>query len=140
MRKLAETGHKKKARLPVDVLARLPYIGMVRARWCAGHKETKMSAIKEVKFARLSSHQMDAVSRIWDRVGARYKGEKMSFVMDMCATAYHCPIDFERLSNADDFNLIHDVFGIRNFLDRETGMLTNFFRPRFATKETQDAA
>ena len=46
-----------------------------------------------------------------------------------------CPMDFARLENADDFNLLHDVAGIARHLDRSTGKLTDMFRPRFAKKE-----
>jgi hypothetical protein len=39
------------------------------------------------------------------------------------------------LVNADDFNLIHDVFGIRRHMDRTTGKLQNCFVPRFAKEQ-----
>jgi hypothetical protein len=53
--------------------------------------------------------------------------------MDLLAThANGCPLDFKRLSEADDFNLMHDVSGIARHIDRETGELTNCFLPRFA--------
>jgi hypothetical protein len=56
--------------------------------------------------------------------------------MDLCAVhANGCPMDFVRLEQADDFNLLHDVSGIARHLDRSTGKLTGMFRPRFAKKE-----
>lgn len=59
--------------------------------------------------------------------------ETMDALMDISAT--HCsgnPMDLVRLLGADDFNFAHDVFGIRNRLDRRTGKLTGLFSPRFS--------
>lgn len=56
--------------------------------------------------------------------------------MDLLAThANGCPMDFVRLSEADDFNLMHDVGGINRHLNRETGELMNCFLPRFHAKQ-----
>lgn len=56
--------------------------------------------------------------------------------MDIVAChANGCPLDLERLSKADDFNIAHDVFGISRHLNRDTGELMNCFLPRFAKKE-----
>lgn len=52
----------------------------------------------------------------------------------MDITACHangCPLDLERLLAADDFNFAHDIIGIRRFLDRDTGKLSDMFSPRF---------
>ncbi|WP_414462924.1 hypothetical protein [Hyphomicrobium sp. DY-1] len=66
-------------------------------------------------------------------------GEKLdhlSTTMDLHATiANGCPLDLDRLLAADNFNFLHDVFGISRHLDRETGKLQNHFRPRYAAKE-----
>lgn len=43
-----------------------------------------------------------------------------------------CPLKLDELLAADDGNFGHDVFGIRRFIDRETGKLTGSFLPRFA--------
>lgn len=45
------------------------------------------------------------------------------------------PLNLEKLLNADDFNFAHDVCGIRDCLDRETGELRNFFSPRCSLPE-----
>lgn len=51
--------------------------------------------------------------------------------MDLAAThANGCRMDFAKLHSADDFNLLHDVMGIRRHLDRDTGKLLNCFLPR----------
>jgi hypothetical protein len=59
----------------------------------------------------------------------------LSMQMDLVAAhANGCPLDFQRLENADDFNLLHDVLGIERHLNRVTGQLAGFFLPRFAAK------
>lgn len=57
-------------------------------------------------------------------------------VMDVTAThANGCPLDLAALFAAEDFDFVHDVFGIYRNIDRETGKLKNCFRPRFAVNE-----
>jgi len=54
---------------------------------------------------------------------------------EMDLTACHAngnPLKLRELLAADDLNFIHDVFGIRRHLDRQTGQLNNCFSPRFA--------
>lgn len=51
----------------------------------------------------------------------------------MDITACHCndsPLDLDKILIADDFNLMHDVIGIFNHMDRKTGKLTDHFLPR----------
>lgn len=55
--------------------------------------------------------------------------------VEMDISAAHCngcPMDLQKLLDADDFNFAHDVLGIRKHLDRETGKLRDCFLPRFA--------
>ncbi len=69
------------------------------------------------------------------------KHDRLGVTMDMVAThANGCPMDFERLLAADDFNFIHDVKGIERHIDRATGHLGGFFLPRFARPEAARAA
>ena len=46
------------------------------------------------------------------------------------------PLDWPRLLAADDFNFLHDMAGIASHLDRTTGRIDGFFRPRFCKVET----
>lgn len=56
--------------------------------------------------------------------------------MDLMAChANGCPMDFQKLLGADDFNFAHDVWGIRRKLNRTTGELEDFFLPRCAKPE-----
>ncbi|KKK55056.1 hypothetical protein LCGC14_3078450, partial [marine sediment metagenome] len=44
-------------------------------------------------------------------------------------------LDLARFLEGPDFDFAHDVWGIRNHLNRETGQLENCFLPRYATKQ-----
>jgi hypothetical protein len=55
----------------------------------------------------------------------------------MDVTACHlngCPLRLADLYCADDFNFVHDLFGINRHLNHETGKLEHCFRPRFAQR------
>lgn len=56
--------------------------------------------------------------------------------MDIMATHHggH-KLDLSRLADVDDFNLMHDVYGIAAHLNRETLKLEDFFEPRLTLKE-----
>lgn len=61
---------------------------------------------------------------------------RQDVVMDIAAT--HASGNRLRLADllaADDFNFAHDVFGIERHLNRNTGALEGFFRPRFSARE-----
>jgi len=67
----------------------------------------------------------------------RRAGVAMDFqqiISDLKTVHQSVPMDFHALCAAGDFNLIHDVFGIHNNLNRETGQLENCFVPRFTVK------
>lgn len=78
------------------------------------------------------------IERIADRAAllaarARVPFDHTARVMDLTATHCNgCPLDLKRMAEADDFNLAHDVYGIANHLDRDTGRLSPKFLPRFA--------
>ncbi len=58
--------------------------------------------------------------------------------LEMDLTACHlngCPLDLQKLANADDFNFAHDVFGIERHMNRTTGQLENHFFPKCALPE-----
>lgn len=58
---------------------------------------------------------------------------KTDLEMDLIAThANGCPMQFQRLLDADNFDFVHDVLGIREHLNRRTGRLEHHFLPRFA--------
>lgn len=43
-----------------------------------------------------------------------------------------CKLNLDAMINADDTDLIHDVFGINRHLNRDNGQLEDCFLPRFA--------
>lgn len=66
------------------------------------------------------------------RFGSRI--EKIEFVMSLSAVHNKRPLRLHELLGTDDANFSHDVFGIYNCLDTETGELRNCFVPRFTRK------
>ena len=59
--------------------------------------------------------------------------DQMSTLMDIEACHNNgCPLKLQELLDADDFNFAHDVFGIRQHIDRATGELPDCFLPRYA--------
>jgi isopentenyl diphosphate isomerase/L-lactate dehydrogenase-like FMN-dependent dehydrogenase len=60
------------------------------------------------------------------------KRDTLDLDMDICAAHENCPLRLEDFLKADDFNFLHDVYGIISNLNRETGELENCFLPRFA--------
>lgn len=84
---------------------------------------------------------VDRTLAAYERMGApkRFK-DRMAIWMDI--TACHAsgnPLRLEKLLSADDFNFAHDVFGIRDNLDRQTGQLTGFFSPRCSAPQSEAA-
>lgn len=60
--------------------------------------------------------------------------------LEMDIVACHlngCPLDLERLLAAEEGEFLHDVLGIRRYIDRATGELTECFVPRFSQSEQQ---
>lgn len=67
------------------------------------------------------------------RMGLGHIKELVDIEMDITACHLNgCPLDLARLAGLDDANFGHDVGGIRRFLDRHTGELTECFVPRCA--------
>ncbi|MBF0096268.1 MAG: hypothetical protein HQM04_06620 [Magnetococcales bacterium] len=56
--------------------------------------------------------------------------DAQSCAMDLTAThANGCPLQLQRLLDADDFIFAHDVSGIMHHLHRSSGKLVNNFEP-----------
>ena len=74
-------------------------------------------------------------------VDARIDYDLQSAWMDI--EACHCngmPLGLQKLFDADDGTFGHDVFGIRRYLDRTSGKITQCFVPRCALPKNQVAA
>ena len=60
-----------------------------------------------------------------------YCRDKQGLEMDILATHLNgCPLNLKKLLETDDFNFMHDILGIGNCIDRNTGKLKNCFVPR----------
>jgi len=84
----------------------------------------------------VSSTDNAIIQKIADRVLILYPYYNyLQLVMDI--TACHGngnPLDLERLLLADDANFFHDVAGIAQHIDRETGKMLHCFSPRYSKK------
>lgn len=85
---------------------------------------------------KISKDDAALVRKIGKRARALGFKRRLSDI-EMDLTACHAngtPMDFARLLEADDFNLMHDVTGIPRHLDFETGKLLHHFLPRFRAR------
>ena len=74
----------------------------------------------------------EVISQIAERACVlRPELDHVSVMMDLECVHERTPLDLERLLGADDFNVMHDVIGINNCLNRETRKLERCFVPRF---------
>ena len=62
-----------------------------------------------------------------------YKGERITFLMDIENADKVFNLRLEDLLNADDGNFAHDVVGIVNNIDRNNPTDFNLFVPRYAS-------
>ena len=63
-----------------------------------------------------------------------FEYNQMTAIMDIDACHNNGnPLKLQELLDADDFNFGHDVFGIRQHIDRSTGQLQNCFVPRYSS-------
>lgn len=63
---------------------------------------------------------------------------RRTFFMDITAVHKNLfRLRLQELLDSDNFNFTHDVFGIYQHLNRETGKLENCFVPRFALTKSR---
>jgi len=63
------------------------------------------------------------------------KSPYMHLVMDLTVAHNACPLDLERFLAAPEYDFAHDVLGIQEHINRETGALEDCFLPRYAKRE-----
>jgi len=61
--------------------------------------------------------------------------DRLDLLMDLQVVHNTCPLDLAGLVNAKNTDFLHDVYGIINNLNRETGQLENCFLPRFSRRQ-----
>ena len=81
--------------------------------------------------------EREKISAIYDRAAKEIESiTKIDFSMDIEATHSNgCPLDLGKLLSAKDSDFFHDVYGIINCLDRNTGKLKDCFLPRCSLPE-----
>jgi hypothetical protein len=57
--------------------------------------------------------------------------DRLTSIMDIDNADKQYPLDLDAWLAADDSNFVHDFFGIRANINRETGKLDHHFVPRF---------
>jgi hypothetical protein len=76
------------------------------------------------------------IDQILDRaetMGHLKKRNRINSEMDISACHLNgTPLRLAEWLHADDFNFLHDLYGIDSHMDRTTGCLTRCFVPRFA--------
>ena len=94
--------------------------------------------MSEINFD-ISRKDADTIARIiqraWPDMQKCYK-DRISLGMDI--TAAHLngnPLRLKELLAANDFDFFHDLYGIREHLDRDTGELKDCFVPRYSKPE-----
>lgn len=89
----------------------------------------------------VSKYEESLIFQIADRAKPLYQEQGIedtyqTIVMDLTAChANGTPLKLHQLLEADKGTFGHDVFGIRRYIDRETGKLTQCFLPRTAMSE-----
>lgn len=90
-----------------------------------------------VKFAKFTKQEQQLVNKIVTRGTLAVGRERQALEMDISATHVNCPLDLDKLANAPVFDFTHDIVGIINNLNRDTGELENCFVPRCAKPEKE---
>lgn len=105
------------------------------------------TAMREVSFM-ITKDDRALVRQIVDRFAEaasdlgdqRDLDELRAVSMDLVAChANGCPMDFQRLLDAPDFDFFHDIDGIQRHIDRATGELGDCFLPRTAKPSRAEA-
>lgn len=93
-----------------------------------------MSSTRDLVSFKVTREEDRLISAIAKR--AQPKGDRTDLLMDLTAChANGCRLRLKDLLAADEFNFWHDISGIQNCIDRETGRLTSRFLPRFSAHD-----
>ena len=73
-------------------------------------------------------------AKLFDEIADRALANiKLHLAMDIAACHLNgCPLDLKKLLTFEDADFFHDIIGIREHINRNTGKLENFFLPRCA--------
>lgn len=95
---------------------------------------------KEIDWTKISDDDARLATAIAKRAVAEGDDRSaLDIAMDIEATHMNTPLRLAELLEADRFNFLHDINGIRRHLNRMNGELEGFFVPRFALPVAQEA-
>ena len=83
--------------------------------------------------------EVSLISRITQRAVSlhpKYRRIDLTVDLELCISI-GCHLYLAKLLAAQDHDFSHDVFGIHQNIDRETGQLRNCFSPRFSKPEEE---
>ena len=86
-----------------------------------------------INWDKLNKEDITIIDRICKRAVNLFPQYELDFTeiqMDIAAAHVAEPLDLEKFMEFDDFNFAHDIFGIIDHIDRETGKMQNCFLPR----------
>lgn len=91
-------------------------------------KKLKMPIFK------VSKKDAHIITEIAERAGQMLGStDKTSTIIDICACHKNgCPLNLEKLLDAEHQDFLHDIHGINQHIDRRTGNIMDHFLPRCA--------
>jgi len=89
-----------------------------------------------VEFATFTEEEQKTVDAIIRRATHELSDtDPLELEMDLSAVHATIPLDLERLKGFPSFDFAHDIYGIRNCLNRRTGKLERRFSPRCTRRD-----
>ena len=89
-----------------------------------------------VEFATFTEEEQRAVDAIVRRAVRELQNiDPIKLHVDLSVVHATVPLDLERLKNFPPFDFAHDIYGIRNCLNRRTGKLEKCFSPRCTRRD-----
>lgn len=90
-----------------------------------------------VDWSKTSPLELEVINKIVNRALKTLRLRQLTplcMTMDLIAVDQDCGLAFSGLLAADDFDFVHDIYGIDKNMNRTTGKLENEFVPRFALR------
>jgi len=86
-----------------------------------------------------TEYEYGLIEKIADRAIGQYpEGDRLTFEIDIEAVhGNNVRLRLKELLEAGDYDFRHDISGIYNNMNRETGKLENFFLPRYSMSEKE---
>jgi len=85
-----------------------------------------------IEIPTVSHEDATLIISIAKRASKHYKLNVLDIAIDLTITHSFNPLRLHDLLKAVPYEFCHDIFGIHDNLDHNTGKLNNFFSPRFS--------